>query len=306
MQPSWAAEQIVSPELAAALVEDQFPQLAPARATLLGAGFDNTAYGVNGDFVFRFPRRQIAADLMEVEIGVLPHVAALLPLPISAPTFIGKAESRYRWSFAGYCRLPGETACRADLDDERRCAAAEPLACFLKSLHAIDATQAASWGAPPDTIGRLDMARRIPQAREHLTKLHERGILNDSTPWAGLIEDAAGLRTPRADTLVHGDLYARHLLFDANGALCGVIDWGDVHVGDAAIDLAIAFSFLPGRAWPVFQAAYGPIDSDTRRLARFRALQHALLTAWYASEIADEALLRESLASLKRVAAAAG
>ncbi|HXR43271.1 MAG TPA: hypothetical protein VN759_00605, partial [Pseudolysinimonas sp.] len=53
----WAPEVEVTPELATALIESQCPALAPARLEAMGAGWDNTAYLVNGDWVFRFPRR---------------------------------------------------------------------------------------------------------------------------------------------------------------------------------------------------------------------------------------------------------
>ena len=58
-------------------------------------------------------------------------------------------------------------------------------------------------------------------------------------------------QTPSSDAplcWVHGDLYARHLLLDDHKKLCGVIDWGDVHLGDRALDLSIAYSFLPAEA----------------------------------------------------------
>ena len=41
----------------------------------------------------------------------------------------------------------------------------------------------------------------------------------------------------REPTWIHGDLHARNVLVE-NGAITGVIDWGDVAVGDRATDLA--------------------------------------------------------------------
>lgn len=68
MNRSWAAEHPVDEQMARSLIEAQFPALAPVRLKLLGAGWDNTAYRVNGAQVFRFPRRQIAVDLLESEV----------------------------------------------------------------------------------------------------------------------------------------------------------------------------------------------------------------------------------------------
>jgi aminoglycoside phosphotransferase (APT) family kinase protein len=87
--------------------------------------------------------------------------------------------------------------------------------------------------------------------------------------------------------VVHGDLYARHLLVDRRRGLCGVIDWGDVHQGDPALDLSILYGFLPAEARPGFLEAYGPVDPGTLRRARFRALVVGALLISYAREIGD-------------------
>jgi len=77
-QPAWTAEEEVSAELAARLIEAQFPALAPARVALLGVGWDNTAYRVNDALVFRFPRREIAVPLLETECRLLATIAQMV------------------------------------------------------------------------------------------------------------------------------------------------------------------------------------------------------------------------------------
>jgi aminoglycoside phosphotransferase (APT) family kinase protein len=89
-------------------------------------------------------------------------------------------------------------------------------------------------------------------------------------------------------TWVHGDLYGRHLLV-ADGALVGVIDWGDVHVGDPAIDLSIGWTFLPRAARPAFLAAYGPVDGDGLARARTVALHYATALLAYGRAKGDAA-----------------
>ena len=79
--------------------------------------------------------------------------------------------------------------------------------------------------------------------------------------------------------LLHGDLYARHLLVDASHDLCGVIDWGDVCIGDPSIDLGIAWSFFPAEGRRRFFAIYGEVDAATAERARFNAVNHAIAAA---------------------------
>ncbi|NNF39022.1 MAG: phosphotransferase, partial [Gemmatimonadetes bacterium] len=110
-------------------------------------------------------------------------------------------------------------------------------------------------------------------------------------------------RAPRADTLVHGDLYARHLLVDDRGALTGVIDWGDVHVGDPALDLMTAFTMIPPVARTGFLEDYGAVTSGTLAEARRWGLFHATTVAWYGESTGDGDLRREGLWSLEQALA---
>lgn len=299
MTQPWSAECVVSHALARSLVETQFPALAPVSVGLLGAGWDNTAFLVNDAYVFRFPRRQFVVPLLEAETRLLPALAPRLPLPIPSPTFVGQPTDTFPWSFAGYAMIPGRTACAAALDECQRLAVAAPLARFLAALHAIPASEAARLGAGPDTIARLDLAKRIPKAHDYLDQCAHRGLIQDTRPFTAILDTAPATYIPRADTLVHGDLYFRHLLVDPDQQLAGVIDWGDVHLGDTALDLAIAHTFLPPTAHEAFCQAYGPINNTVWQVARLRGLWHTLIVLAYGDDIGDADLVRESHLALR-------
>jgi aminoglycoside phosphotransferase (APT) family kinase protein len=282
----WLPERAIEVALARELIEEQFPPLAPARVEPLGEGWDNTVFRVNDAYVFRFPRRQIAVSLIEREIAVLPQIAGKLPLPIPIPEFAGAASGeRFPWPFAGYRMLAGRTADQASLSDDQRAAAAPALGGFLKALHALPIDPG------PDSFDRLDAERMRNHAGERLREL------DLAVP--SFFDDP--VREPVRSVAVHGDLHARQILVEADGAPCGVIDWGDVHFGDPACDLAVAWMFLPPRARPAFQAAYGFADGETWRLARLRALHLAAALGVYAKHVTDERLLREALQAVEFV-----
>lgn len=298
MAQPWEAERVVDPELARGLIRAQAPGVAADRIELLGEGWDNTVYRVDEEWVFRFPRRQLGADLIAVELAVLPRIAGRLPVPIPDPIWPGRPTPEFPWPFAGYRTLPGESASHLDLGDAARTTLARPLGRFLAALHAIPLEGLRAAGLPGDTLGRLDLDRRVPQVRERLEAAVGLGLISSPEPFLPLLE---GLPPgPRPACLVHGDFYARHLLL-CSDRLCGVIDWGDVHEGDPAVDLMVAHAFLPEEARPAFLAAYGPVAEDTRRLARFRALHHTLAVILYAHDLGDAALQREALGSLARL-----
>src|SRR5205807_941090 len=98
---------------------------------------------------------------------------------------------------------------------------------------------------------------------------------------------------------VHGDLYSRHLLVNESGMLCGVIDWGDVHLGDPALDISIALSFLPPKARPEFEAAYGPIDETAWDRARFKAIWYGAPLIEYGMDVGDEAIRNAGVDALR-------
>lgn len=305
MSEPWAAENELTAEQARQLIEGQFPELSPATVVPFRRGWDNVAFRVNDDWVFRFPRRQLGAECMESEIKVLPKIAAAMPVPIPNPEFIGRPTPGYPWPFAGYRFLRGTTACAASRTDEQRSAAATTLATFLRRLHSLPLADLIQNGALPDLYGRLDLARRIPQTRQRLEEIRKAGLLQDVTRLEHLIGKTqsrfgdANFASGPASVLLHGDLYVRHLLVDDTGELCGVIDWGDVHYGVPANDLMIAHSFLPPAAHLTFREAYGPIDDETWQLARFRALNHATVLLLYAASVSDETLLRAALTSMR-------
>ncbi len=68
----WSPEQVVTTEMAARLIEEQFPEFRCAQIEPFGEGWDNTAYVVDKRYVFRFPRREVAAELIHIEAECVP------------------------------------------------------------------------------------------------------------------------------------------------------------------------------------------------------------------------------------------
>lgn len=288
MGREWDAEFELDASVAADLIAAQFPALAPVALQFLGAGYDNWAYLANEAWVFRFPRRRMGVDLIHMEIEGLPALNGALPLPISAPELIGTASPAFPYPFAGYRRIAGETADRLALSKEDRAKSAEPLAHFLKALHAVPIE--ATPGLPQDTIRRSDLEYRIPWLRERLARsIHLHDPASAQAVNRLLDHLAACPPLPERLTPVHGDLYSRHLIFNGS-RLAGIIDWGDSHIGDPSLDLSIAYSFVPREARPQFWAEYGSVSETSRLRARFRAALYGVVLVEYGDDVADSAI----------------
>lgn len=299
MTEPWAADVDVSAELARVLIDGQFPELAAAPIQPLGEGWDNAAFLV-GQYVFRFPRRAVAAPLIAREIAILPMLAPHLPLPISAPRFAGEATGAYPWPFAGYRSFPGKPLSATRLDDAAYRRLAGELGTFLRALHSIDPAPAIDAGLGEDEIGRLDHTQRMSKLDGRFTALAAAGLIGETAPLLEVLH-AIAPQGPRRERLciVHGDLYAKHVFIHDDGRVRGVIDWGDIHLGDPAIDVSVAFELLPPQARSAFEQAYGPTDERTRELAQYRAIYHAALLAYYGHRIDDAETLRAGLTGLK-------
>jgi aminoglycoside phosphotransferase (APT) family kinase protein len=296
--PEWTAEVAVDEHLARVLIGERFPALRIHTLRLLAEGWDNTVWLVNGDLVFRFPRRAVAIPGIEREIAILPELAPWLPLPVPVPRFVGHPTDAFAWPFFGASLLRGVELAEAGLTDAARAALAVPLGRFVRDLHRRDVLDRFGHRLPVDPNRRADMRLRVPMTRARLDELRAGGVWDGATPdW---LADAETLAPPQSTAVTHGDLHVRHLLVDERGGLSGIIDWGDVGRSDPAIDLPAYWSVLPAMARPAFGDAYGPISAAALLRSRVLALFLSATLALYARTEGMAALERECLAGIDR------
>ena len=165
------------------------------------------------------------------------------------------------------------------------------LARFLAALHRIPiGTETLQW-APRDEIERANLQKRAPAVKERILANAAGLEAHDVRALLEVVDELAATPTHgNGPCWVHGDFYARHLRLKERKQLVGVIDWGDVHLGDPALDLSIAFSFLPPAAQQRFRQVYEDIDEATWNRARFRAIHYGLILVEYGRDIADPAI----------------
>ena len=296
MGEAWAPEVVVEKELAVRLIGKQVPEIWMESIKELGEGFDNTIFLVNGQYVFRFPRRQLAENLLKTEAALLPFLQPLLPIKIPVPIFFGEKSKEYKWSFLGYEYLPGDMP--AELGKIDRSKLIRPLAEFLKCLHHIPVTKRTDIPVPYDTLARLDIEKRKPRLIEklkYLLELNASPVLHKARNYAQKVEP---IEVPKRHVLVHGDLHLGNMLVNQNKELTAIIDWGDVHLGHPAIDLAICYSLIYKEEREAFFAIYGEVDAISLELAKFKAVYTLVLLLAYASDKGSKKLYEEAIISL--------
>jgi aminoglycoside phosphotransferase (APT) family kinase protein len=293
---AWTPEFVVAEEQALRLITAQFPVFEHPFLRLLGEGWDNTVWLVDESVVFRFPRRALAVPGLEREMEVLPVLAPQLTLPIPVPTYLGVPADGFPWPYFGAPLIEGKEPADAHLDDGGRIRLARPLGAFLRELHSVS-----GFGSlPEDPMGRADMAKRAPRAREALAELETLGVWTAAAAALRVIAAAERLPPVAATVVAHGDLHLRHVLVGAGGELAGVIDWNDVCRAHPSVDLVLYWSLLPPAGRTELLAAYAN-DVSEEDLLRARVLSFFLCAtlAAYARHEGNAALEREAVRGLE-------
>jgi aminoglycoside phosphotransferase (APT) family kinase protein len=289
MEKPWLAEYPMSLEKAEFLIHTQFPEIDIHYSRLLGEGFDNTVIQVNEEYAFRFPRRDLAMSLMEVENKILPIIAGRLPLSIPEPLFFGKLSEAFPYAFTGYKMLRGKTPYRESI--EKKMISARKFACFLKELHQSSVVEATLFGVTLDCKRRLDISLWKSELIDNAKLAESLGYHQQAKLVLAYTESVKPLASTGQVSLVHGDIHIRNVLLSEKDILSGIIDWGDVHLGHRAIDISFIYSYFPKHARQAFFEIYGAIDCETEKLARFRAVFMLVRLFVYAIDRKDEPLI---------------
>ncbi|MGG4341733.1 aminoglycoside phosphotransferase family protein [Paenibacillus lautus] len=297
----WDAEWEVTEPLVRLLLTRQFPQLSTLKVQEIGNGWDNTVYRVGDEYVFRFPRRDIAISLLNTEAKILPKLEHYITVPYAKPLFFGKESEDYPAPFLGYTYLPGKFP--IGISDQTRMQLASTLARFLKNLHSFPVEIARQAGVLSDQRNLTDLAGRkdkMLNLLSNLTHYIKKAELNEIADYLqGIHLDRARHRY----VLIHGDLHFKNMLVDDTGKLSGIIDWGDVNIGHPACDLSIVYSFLPPASRADFYDIYGEVDEETKILAQMIAVYIPMLIFIQAIDEKDEVIALEAKSIIQRAIA---
>jgi aminoglycoside phosphotransferase (APT) family kinase protein len=244
------------------LLRDQHPDLAELPLREVDGGWGNQMWRLGDELAVRIQRMETVPDHQLKERRWLPLLSPRLPLPIPVPVRSGAPSRRFAKLWTVMTWVPGLPGDRGSITRDEH--AADTLAAFLRALHVTapaDAPADTGRGAHPEDctdsfdqfFGSVD-AEAIGSA----AAADVRAVWDDAVAapaWAG------------PPVWVHGDLHPANVVV-ADGTLAGVVDFGELFVGDPAVDLAAAWVLLPAGAVARFFAAYARADEATVRRAR--------------------------------------
>lgn len=261
----------ITKEVVEKLIKDQFPKWAYLDIKPVEkSGHDNRTFHLGDEMTIRLPSGEDYVAQIEKEIQWLPKLKPFITLQISSPIAKGKPNSEYPfpWSINKY--IEGETATYDKIHDLNKFAV--DLGLFLKELHKIDTTDGPIAGKHnfyrggdlkiynSETEVALENLKDILPIEE----LHYIWIQAISSKWEN------------ENVWIHGDIAPGNLLVK-NGALCGVIDFGIMAVGDPSCDYAMAWTFFDKN---IRKAFFNTLECDENTINRARgwALWKALIT----------------------------
>jgi aminoglycoside phosphotransferase (APT) family kinase protein len=215
------------------LLDAECPRLAGQPIHLVGEGWDSFTFRVGQQHAVRLPRRAAAVALLGNEQRWLPGLALRLPLAVPAPLHAGRPGEWFPWPWSVVNWIPGDTAECHGFSSADTALLAETLV----ALH-----QPAPDDAPVNPFRGVPLRSRNNMVGERLSRLAEHpGV--DAPRLAAVWRAACGAPAEEERVWVHGDLHPRNVVV-RDGALAGLIDWGDLHGGDAATDLACAWLLI--------------------------------------------------------------
>jgi aminoglycoside phosphotransferase (APT) family kinase protein len=258
----------ISIELVRQLLAQQFAEWSHLPLVALpSSGTVNAVYRLGTDMCVRLPRVRDVS--LTKELRWLPTLAPQLSLSIPEPLAEGKPGFDYPFVWAVYRWLPGNALQRDKPFNEAL--AAHRLAQFIAEMRRIKPKDA------PRSRRDTPLHETATETRQAI-KASAEFVDTDATMAAWEM----ALQAPKWDghqVWTHGDLLPPNLLVE-HGKLASVIDFGNMGIGDPAIDVIAAWSVLGKATRAQFRSALD-VEDGTWTRSRGLALRQAVLIIPY-------------------------
>lgn len=212
-------------------IRQEFPDLSFSEAQLVEEGLDNWVVILDDKWVFRFVRSEEYIKPFSREAWLLEEIRNKLPIEVPEYEYVSKEKD-----FGGYKMLKGDelsTEALKSLPEETKGKIAQELGEFLSALHSL-----------PQEPAAKDHDWRSPNYFSERYYQRRHAVFADNAP-PGLLEkldkffeEFVKIKYPQ-EKVVHTELWTRHILLsEGKTNISGIIDFGEMAVGDPACDFA--------------------------------------------------------------------
>lgn len=279
-----------------------YPRFTDSKIEINENGWSNLVVVVDNTYIFRFPRSQRSMLDLEIERAVLSRLRPEVVNVVDVPYFEFNSKDTTLANYVGYRMIDGselEAKELKNLDDKKITQQAEIIGAFLSVLHSID------------DIELMNHIYSVKSFEVKWKSLYELFLMKASIHFNDFeIEKISQMFEEYLDQLnnlekaclIHGDLTHDHILYSNKlDRINGIIDFGDLIIGDPALDFAgLYHSYGKEFIEKVLQFYDLEIDDDfMNRIENFYMNQIPLNDYLYGIEIEDHLLVQESIRNIK-------
>ncbi len=262
-------------------------------------GWSSYVLDVNGDLIFRFPRRPEIAHDVEKEILLLPLLAAALPVQVPRYNVDVRDAPDGPVIYVGYDKIQDRQLSQEALQPQaQRRLLARDIGELLSALHRIPLDGLVAAHVKPVTVGgwRRGYQEFFDRAQRDVFPLLSAGAQRvESAMWHGFLDDDDNFRF--SPVLVHADLGPEHVICDyEEGRVVGIIDWEDAQIGDPALDVTGLFHEV-SEAFALEVLGYyaGNTDQGLMKRVRFYARVVPYHQVWFGQDTGRPVHVRRGL-----------
>ena len=240
-------------------IRAEFPELVFASAQLVrNVSDDHTVLILDDEWVFRFPRSWAFKQSFKQEVAMLKELKQHKHVPVPEYVYLSAAQD-----FGGYRMIKGvelEPEVYSTLTGAERLTLAADLAQLNSALHALPTSLSTPIADDEVWSWTTWYGGKRPFLAEHCPG----SLLRDLDIFMGEYDQVQ----PPQKRLVNGDFVGEHIFYDLEKRMvAGVIDFGDLSVGDPAGDFTYFWSYDDDFPKKMFQS-YAFKNEDPNLLER--------------------------------------
>lgn len=282
-------------------IQKNFPDIVIDSIYPAGEGMDSKAFLVNQELIFRFPKFADIAEKLKIEISLLPKLHSYLELQIPEFKYIGQQENSF--PFVGYSKIGGEALEKElfeSLDRETQERLIKQIADFFLSLHSFPVSEAEAAG-----VTVTDFKKKFSNELETLRSEAYHLLNKEAQDYIENLIDqylSDDINFSYKPVLLHADLSSEHILYDAaTKRINGIIDFGDIQIGDPAYDFVCLYEEYSEEFVRKVLAAWPSSETENiLKRVRFFKTSNIWRDILIGVRRKDDTILKEALDSLQR------
>lgn len=275
-----------------------YPNINNEQVRMFDDGWDYVVFVINGQKAVRFPRRPDYAKKLPVEVAFLDYFRNLSPVTIPNLTF--HTDKITGLPYVTYDFIPGvqfkKNVFKTFSETELR-QIARQIGGFLDKLHSFPTDRAKKLG-----VKQAESLETWQNKFEKIKYSVFPHISKTEQDWAtSLFNDFFEIvrKNPMPLVVIHSDIMPEHIIVNpGTHVLSGIIDFGDVEIGDPAYDFAFLAKYGKDFLNWTYEVYRQPKDLGFEIRRQFYLDRLALTNLEHSFELNDRTMISKHKAEL--------